>query len=738
MRKIAFIILFIATNVYSQQLVLEGQVSVHNSKYNTGEIEYVQNASIIAPFTKPATTDINGNFQLEFVGLDPGTAIKLQAEKSGLEVVNQYNLQQVIISSKLPLRIYLATKGKLAEAQTELYNINKKELFARKDAIIKRLRKDNEDSKKAITELEVYFGYPIKNRFEAETKLIEKISELEKRLPAFAQDLAKKNLDFASDLYIEAYEHFKKGNIEKTIQVLDTTHLNTSYLSAIKTIKEGEKLSEIGNTLQQNGRIQIEQLIESYKLKANALDLLFKFKESISIYHKIIAIYLENNLDKIELADLYTALGSLYLEDGKYDKSIANYESALKIKSELLDEHHPDLATAYSFAGIAYRANTESEKAFEYQQKALTIRESVLDSLHPDLAQSYDNLAGVFQDQGDNKKALSFRLKAISIQEKVLDSLDPDLATSYNNIGVTYKRLGNKSKDLYYSQKALDIREKSLDPLHPDLPNSYMNIAVTLKKYGELDTALKYQIKAIDIREFIYDSLHPALANTYNNLAVTYHSLKDYNKELSYIKKAVNIREKVLDSMDPILAGSYYNISKTYSALEEYDMALKYHAKSHKIFKQVKKHLSGQMARSFYGLGGIYLKMKDYERARVPNEEALKISQEIYKPGHRNIERCLAILSVIHFNLENYDLALDYRIKGLEIIETLYGTTHHLATENRIYLANIYLKLKNKSDAVKQRDIAEEAINALTDSDKKEQLLEKLKEFNEELNKSKE
>lgn len=146
-----------STSIYPQQLTLKGQVSVHNSKYDTGTIEFVQNASIMAPFTKPATTDINGNFQLVFVDLDHGTSISLQAEKYGLEVVNQHDLLQVIISRKLPLRIYVTTKGKLAEAQTELYNISKKALFARKDALIARLSKDSEESTMAIAELEAFF-----------------------------------------------------------------------------------------------------------------------------------------------------------------------------------------------------------------------------------------------------------------------------------------------------------------------------------------------------------------------------------------------------------------------------------------------------------------------------------------------------------------------------------------------------------------------------------------------------
>jgi hypothetical protein len=141
-------------SLHAQQVELRGTVSVHNSKYETGEVIYVQNAYLSAPFTVPATSDVEGNFVLEFVGLASGTALKIEAEKAGLEVVNTRELEEVVLGRKFPLRIYVAEKGKLAQAQTELYQISKEALFARRDALIARLRADTEESQAAMTELQ--------------------------------------------------------------------------------------------------------------------------------------------------------------------------------------------------------------------------------------------------------------------------------------------------------------------------------------------------------------------------------------------------------------------------------------------------------------------------------------------------------------------------------------------------------------------------------------------------------
>ena len=94
MRQFVLVILiFFSGTAYGQEISLVGQVSIHNSLYNTGQIEFVSNVYVIAPFTNPDDTDELGRFTLSFVGLERGTQIELSVEKAGYEVVNAYDLQ---------------------------------------------------------------------------------------------------------------------------------------------------------------------------------------------------------------------------------------------------------------------------------------------------------------------------------------------------------------------------------------------------------------------------------------------------------------------------------------------------------------------------------------------------------------------------------------------------------------------------------------------------------------------
>jgi hypothetical protein len=119
MKKVIITLVCILTcfHLFPQQITLDGQVSMHNSKYNTGKIQYVKDAYVTASFAAPDDTDTEGRFCLVFVGIKSGVSVKVTVEKAGLEVVNTRDLEQVIIGRKDVLRVYLAAKGELARCQ---------------------------------------------------------------------------------------------------------------------------------------------------------------------------------------------------------------------------------------------------------------------------------------------------------------------------------------------------------------------------------------------------------------------------------------------------------------------------------------------------------------------------------------------------------------------------------------------------------------------------------------------
>ena len=414
--------LLLSTNVFlAQQIDLTGQISVHNSRYETGEIEYVPGAFIQAPFAGETSSDSEGLWGLTFQDIAGGTIIKLSVEKAGYEVVNSYDLERVVLGQKSRLPIYVTTKGRLAQAQTELYNISKTSLYARKDAIIARLQGEKAERDAALAELQENWNIEIKSVGEALELLDSKIADLEERLPGFAQKLAAKNLDFASDLYIEAYKLYQTGDIEEAITVLDDAKLEESYQKALLSIKEGQKLEMIGAELQKNGYLQIEQIVDSYKLKADGHNLLFEYRSAVAIHQKIVEI-LEARTDEetLELADAYGYLAISLRDLGSHMASLDAQKKATKIKEELLPIDDKELAGAYNNLALINKDVGDYESALSAQQKSLAILEQVLDAPDTLIAITYNNLGSIYESLGDYESALSAQQKSLAILEQAI------------------------------------------------------------------------------------------------------------------------------------------------------------------------------------------------------------------------------------------------------------------------------------------------------------------------------
>lgn len=489
------ILVIVSCFSFSQQIKLNGQISIHNSKYNTGKIEYVKLASVTAPFSKPATSDDNGQFELEFVGIAAGTSVKVQVEKDGLEIVNDYDLQRVILGRQLPLQIYLTAKGQLAIAQTELYNISKTALFAQKDTLIARLRANETESKAAMAELQERFGRAIADRYEAEQLLNDKVEEIEKRLPEFAQNLAAQNLDFASDLYIDAYEEFKKGNIEKVIEILGSSKLDQSYRVTIKQIAEGENLENIGRDMQRKGQLQIMQILNSYELKADAFNLLFNYSSAAQVYDSIIEIHRVNQLDEEKLATYYSKAAMIYCDDGKYEKAMEYNQKAIVIQEKIADPMNLDLATSYNSIGFVYYHKGNYEKSLEYNRKALAIREKVLGNEHQRTADSYHSIGFIYSRKGDYDKALKYYEKALAIANKVLGEDHPSTAIFYHSVAAVYFEKGDYDNALLYFAILLANKEEVLGKEHPSVGTFYSSIGAVYSKKGDYARALEYYEK---------------------------------------------------------------------------------------------------------------------------------------------------------------------------------------------------------------------------------------------------
>jgi tetratricopeptide (TPR) repeat protein len=230
----------------AQETIITGRISIHNSRYNTEKIEYVQGAFVSSSFTETVLTDDEGSFTLVYNDIMAGMPSEIRVEKAGYEVVNKQDLRKVVVGRKIPLRVYLAPIGYIKQVEEELSLINLQSLTDRYNRVIAALRQEGEERQAAISELEQKLNRSISDHIEAEELLTQNITYLRSRVPELTKKLASLNLDFATEKLFQMFELFKVGETEKTMAIMtdidEEKNIIWDRFREVRTAKEPLKI----------------------------------------------------------------------------------------------------------------------------------------------------------------------------------------------------------------------------------------------------------------------------------------------------------------------------------------------------------------------------------------------------------------------------------------------------------------------------------------------------------------
>ena len=454
----------------------------------------------------------------------------------------------------------------------------------------------------------------------------------------------------------------------------------------IKQIATNDRLWEVEIELTSNNDPQLHAVMESMQNETAGSTGWFRLGQfllrvaQVDKAQQVFEIILDRTTDERERGVIYSHLGLVQNDQGKYTEALLYYEKALEVQQKTLPTKHPGLATSYNNIGMVYNHMGEYSKTLSYYEKALEIEQKTLPTSHPHLATSYNNIGMVHDHMGEYSKALSYYEKALEIFEKALPANHPDLATSYNNIGMVYSNMGEYSKALSYYEKALEIRQKTLPANHPDLATSYNNIGMVYFNMGEYSKALSYYEKALEIEQKTLPANHADLATPYNNIGGVYSTMGEYSKALSYYEQALEIEQKTLPANHPHLAASYNNIGGLYHGMGEYSKALSYYEKALEIRQKTLPTSHPHLAASYNNIGMVHDHMGEYSKALSYYEKALEIFEKALPTNHPDLATPYNNIGMVYSNMGEYSKALSYYEQALAIFEKALPTNHpHLA-----------------------------------------------------------
>lgn len=274
------------------------------------------------------------------------------------------------------------------------------------------------------------------------------------------------------------------------------------HRDAIAQFRKAEKIALQVNALEDIGKAHYN-IGSEYVLLTMADSAIYYLNNAQRAFARV------KNLDPKHALFINNTLGILYRRLGRYEESLAEYDSALN--------RHRDNPDYIYLSGIySSKANTlimlnRLDEAIELQLKSLRINERNADSLR--IINNHHNIGLLFSKLREYDKAKTYHLRArqFAIQlgiERSVSLYSMELANDYN-------KLGDLDSARHYYKEALAVSEKM---------NNESNLAIVHQNYGnflitqrDYTLAEHYLLQALAVFEKL--GVNAEIASVKNSLA---------------------------------------------------------------------------------------------------------------------------------------------------------------------------------------------------------------------------
>jgi tetratricopeptide (TPR) repeat protein len=220
--------------------------------------------------------------------------------------------------------------------------------------------------------------------------------------------------------------------------------------------------------------------------------------------------------ESVDVADDYSRMAQVLLEQKKPEDAIRPINSALTIRTKLFGSLDASLVYDLDRLGATHTALRAYDKAEDAFRHALVIRESLYGKNHPDLIATVDGLAYAYFGQKKYDEAEPTYQRLISLWVTSVGSAEhPMVAMALDKVAIFYQEQKKYDQAKEASDRANAIRAKFLG-------NGLAEQAAEQMEEGNKDAAvalLRHALAALDPPNPIYDELHDQVEKLVNSIA---------------------------------------------------------------------------------------------------------------------------------------------------------------------------------------------------------------------------
>ncbi len=195
-------------------------------------------------------------------------------------------------------------------------------------------------------------------------------------------------------------------------------------------------------------------------------------------------------------------LGSLFLKESKFVQAEAQFEQAIKLLEERVEEDTDVLADNLNALGELYVRTGRLDEARVLLERALRIRQQIFPRTHIAIACSYQAFGYLYLEQKNFYDAKRYLADAGKLKLDFLGEQHPEVAELYRAQGELELELRNAAKAEELLNKALKILSEKFES-HPELACVLDSLAALHSSVGNDSEADLCQVRAVEIRRLL-------------------------------------------------------------------------------------------------------------------------------------------------------------------------------------------------------------------------------------------
>ncbi len=259
-------------------------------------------------------------------------------------------------------------------------------------------------------------------------------------------------------------------------------------------------------------------------------------------------------------ASMRHTLGNIFKSFNDYMNADGQFREALRIRTELLGETHPETLETQRMLGENCFLRGEREEAESIFRRGAEAERARQGPPNERIAVNLNNLGLVMKTGGKLANARELYLDALSQRQAILSELQqasgvkPELlrdarlnvAETLNNLGALAREERRLDQAKTYYLESMQIRLEALGEVHPDIQKSYNNYAKLLYDLGEYEEAERYFRKVIAILRQGLGEEHVFIAKALHSLALTLRAQQRLGESEAECRAALDMRRRLV------------------------------------------------------------------------------------------------------------------------------------------------------------------------------------------------